>query len=198
MKNKKIVVFDFDGTLTTRDSFIKFAQYSVGIAGLLRAILSNAVYLAAWKCGIMAGGRAKEKLFASLYAGRTHDWLLSHGELFASHIASFERTDIVRALDEHISKGDLIYIVSASMPEWITAWAARHSVPADHVIGTLCEVNNDGIITGRFASCNCYGPEKVNRLRQAVGDLSSYHITAYGDSNGDKEMFATADTAIKV
>lgn len=198
MSRKRLVVFDFDGTLTEKDTFIEFAKMSVGTLGLTRAIIKNAYYLAAWKCRLTAGGYAKEKLFASLYAGKTHEWLKKKGELFATVISDFERADMVNTLDEHISKGDLVYIVSASMPEWITSWASRHSVPTDHVIGTLCEVNNDGIITGKFASCNCYGSEKVKRLSQTVGDLSNYHITAYGDSNGDKEMFAIANTAIRV
>lgn len=195
---KKLVVFDFDGTLTTCDSFVKFAQSSVGIARLVRAVVSNILCLAAWKCRIVAGGYAKEKLFASLYAGYTYEWLVSQGKDFAPKLLELERHCTVKALDGHISHGDLVYIVSASLPEWIIPWASQHSVPQDHVIGTLCEVDGRGMITGRFASPNCYGAQKVLRLIQSVGNLSDYHITVYGDSKGDDEMFDVADVRIRI
>lgn len=196
--SNNLVVFDFDGTLTTRDSFMAFAQKSVGNTQLLRAVLRCVPYLTAWKFRLKAGGYAKEKLFAALYAGRPHKWMEKQGEFFASFIPEFERAEVVKALDEHISNGDEVYIVSASMPEWITPWATRHSIPASHVIGTLCDVNGNGIITGRFASPNCYGVQKVERLQQAVGNLTDFHIIVYGDSSGDKEIFAIANTKIKI
>lgn len=195
---ENLVVFDFDGTLTTCDSFVRFALRSVGKSRFVGAILRCAPYLAAWKCRLISGGRAKERLFAALYAGRSHRWLLEQGKDFAGEIARLERLETVKALDRHIADGDNVYIVSASLNEWIVPWANSHSVPADHVITTICEVNGRGILTGRFASKNCYGAEKVRRLRQVTGDLSKYHITVYGDSKGDRELFAIAQKAIQL
>ena len=137
-------------------------------------------------------------MFAALYAGHSREWLLENGRDFARDIARIERPETVAALDRHIADGDNVYIVSASLSEWITPWANSHSVSSDHVIATICEVSGRGILTGRFASENCYGAEKVRRLRQAVGDLSRYHITVYGDSIGDRELFGIAQEAIHI
>ena len=49
-----------------------------------------------------------------------------------------------------------------------------------------------------ITSPNCYGKEKVNRLKEVEPNRNDYHLTAYGDSRGDKEMFAFADTYYKV
>ena len=61
------------------------------------------------------------------------------------------------------------------------------------MLGTQIEVI-DGILTGRFISPNCYGIEKVRRIKQVlVEPRSHYYIIAYGDSRGDKEMLDYAD-----
>ena len=44
-----------------------------------------------------------------------------------------------------------------------------------------------------FATPNCYGPEKVRRIREVFPDRDNYHLTAFGDSRGDKEMLDYAD-----
>lgn len=72
--------------------------------------------------------------------------------------------------------------------------AGAKSVRYPIVIGTKVEVV-DGRLTGRFLTPNCYGPEKVRRLREVFPDLSDCHLTVYGDSRGDREMLAIADKA---
>jgi phosphoserine phosphatase len=60
------------------------------------------------------------------------------------------------------------------------------------IIATRLEIV-DNRLTGKLASPNCYGPQKVERIRAAL-DLSRYgRIFAYGDSRGDREMLALAD-----
>ena len=53
-------------------------------------------------------------------------------------------------------------------------------------------VIDQGKITGNIDGNNCYGEEKVNRIKQLY-DLNSYSIIyAYGDSSGDRPMLALA------
>ena len=98
----------------------------------------------------------------------------------------------MRVFLSHIERGDDVWIVTASLKDWIAPWAERRGVP---VIGTELEVKN-GMLTGRLATPNCRGREKIVRIRQAV-DLSGYSkVFAYGDSRGDREMLAMADEAV--
>ena len=62
------------------------------------------------------------------------------------------------------------------------------------VLGTQVEVEN-GRLTGRFLTKNCYGQEKVNRMLVLYPNRSEYKLIAFGDSRGDKEMLAFADEA---
>jgi hypothetical protein len=47
-------------------------------------------------------------------------------------------------------------------------------------------------LTGRLLGKNCYGPEKVQRLKTLLGSLEDYVIYTYGDSKGDRELLAIA------
>ena len=78
-------------------------------------------------------------------------------------------------------------IVSASIDNWVQPF-----FPEVKVLGTQIEVVN-GKLTGRFLTKNCYGQEKVNRILALYPNRTDYHLTAYGDSRGDKEMLAFAD-----
>jgi HAD superfamily phosphoserine phosphatase-like hydrolase len=85
------------------------------------------------------------------------------------------------------SEGVEVLIVSASIDNWVQPF-----FPDVKVIGTQVEVR-DGRLTGRFLTKNCYGQEKVNRLLELYPDRREYHLIAYGDSKGDKEMLTFAD-----
>ena len=62
--------------------------------------------------------------------------------------------------------------------------------------GTHLEVK-DGKITGIIEGHNCYGEEKVNRIKEYMQandiERAEYYIYAYGDSQGDKQMMEYAD-----
>ncbi len=199
MEVKRIIaVFDFDGTLVSRDTFIEFALFAVGWPRFVSALLRASIPIALWKAGLWSGGRAKEKLFGRLYAGMRYSEFARRGTEFASRIKGIERGDIVALLDNHIAKGHEVFIVSASMPEWIAGWAGSRGIDRGHVIGTIPEISPDGLLTGRFGSRNCHGDEKVNRLSAVMGDRDECFVYAYGDSDGDLQMLAYADSGTRV
>ena len=79
-------------------------------------------------------------------------------------------------------------VVSASAENWVKPWCDKYGLIC---LATKLEVK-DGIITGKLNGRNCYGDEKVCRIKERL-DLSDYHeIIAYGDSSGDKEMLELA------
>lgn len=118
------------------------------------------------------------------------------GRRFRKEIDHFVRPDMQQMLQQHLSQGHEVYIVSASMAEWIRPWASENGV--NRVIGTKPEVDADGRLTGRFASTNCHGREKVRRLLEREPCRESYDLYAYGDSRGDKEMLEFADHGMKL
>ena len=87
-----------------------------------------------------------------------------------------------------------VFIVSASIDNWVRPFFDIRNLKGVQVLGTQIEVE-DGKLTGRFKSNNCYGKEKVHRIAEALKSFerSEYEIEAFGDSRGDKEMLAFAD-----
>ena len=89
--------------------------------------------------------------------------------------------------------GATVYVVSASIEEWVRPWCYRQGVK--DVLCTKAEIGSDGRLTGQLKGPNCYGQEKVNRLLEVEPRRQSYTLHAYGDSRGDRELMAIAEKA---
>ncbi|HEY6144129.1 MAG TPA: HAD family hydrolase [Flavobacterium sp.] len=111
------------------------------------------------------------------------------GELFAkTKIDKNLNPKIYSALLHHVNSNHDVYIVTASFFEWIEPWSQNHNTK---VIGTKLEIINNKI-AGEFHSKNCYGQEKLNRIKKII-DLSNFdNVYVYGSGNGDKEMLKLA------
>ena len=196
VKKRNIAAFDFDGTLTTRDSFPAFIRYATGTLTFLAGFLLYSPMLVLMKLRLYPGDRAKEQVFSHFFKGWEYKRFQALGRAFANEIECMRNEPVIKRLQEHIAQGDTVYIVSASIREWIEPWS--HKMGVDAVLSTEVEVDADGKLTGRFKTRNCNGEEKVNRLLQVEPQRDTYTLVAYGDSRGDKPLLAIADTGIFV
>ena len=88
----------------------------------------------------------------------------------------------------HRNNGHKLVIVTASIDYWVEPWCRKIDI---ELISTKLQVKNN-IITGLLLSKNCFGPEKVKRIKNKY-QLSDYeYIYAYGNSKGDNEMLKIA------
>ena len=185
---KQVVAFDFDGTLTTRDTLLEFIRYAHSTRAMLLGFLRYAPLLVLMKLRLYPNYKAKQKVFA--YFFRTMPLSAFDGlcQRFAADNRDLLRTQGIKTLEEAAASGAEVLIVSASIDNWVQPF-----FPSVKVLGTQVEVDADGLLTGRFLSKNCYGQEKVNRILQVFPQRADYHLTAYGDSRGDKQLLAWAD-----
>ena len=184
---KKIYAFDFDGTLTTKDTLIEFIRYAKGSMALGLGFLRYAHLLVLMKLGLYPNYKAKQKVFAHFFKDTTIDDFNALCQAFAASSSHLLRQEGATAINQTIKEGAEVVIVSASIDNWVQPF-----FPQVKVLGTQIEVI-DGKLTGRFLSKNCYGQEKVNRILSLYPNRQEYHLTAYGDSRGDKELLAFAD-----
>jgi phosphatidylglycerophosphatase C len=187
---RSIVAFDFDGTLTTHDSFTAFLRWKAEpfayLAGLVRLLPHLLAY-----CVRRDRGRLKAAAAAHFLGGMSAEELSAAAEAFAMERAqSMLRPDAVQAWRNWRAQGALMVIVTAS-PEIMVRPFAR-ALGADMLIGTRLVLDEAGRITGRFDGLNCRGPEKVERLKAAFGE-DIVLAAAYGDTSGDREMLRLAE-----
>jgi HAD superfamily hydrolase (TIGR01490 family) len=95
----------------------------------------------------------------------------------------------MQRINWHKQEGHKVVIVSASFDDVLKNWCDMNALD---LIATKIEVR-DGKLTGKFYSKNCYGPEKVKRVKEKYNLTGFEYIYAYGDSRGDREMLALAD-----
>ena len=184
---KEVYAFDFDGTLTTKDTLIEFIRYAHGSAALLWGLLCYSPLLILMKLHLYPNYKAKQRIFAHYFAGMKMEDFDKLCNKFAEYNRSLLRSGGITAIDEAIAKGVDVIVVSASIENWVAPFFPHVTVAC-----TKIEVT-DGKLTGRFLSKNCYGQEKVNRIAELYPDRSAYRLTAFGDSRGDKEMLDYAD-----
>lgn len=186
---KKIYAFDFDGTLTTHDSFLEFIRYVCGNWALCKGILRYSPLLVLMKLGLYPNWKAKQKVFAYFFKGMPLKDFAQQGRLFALDCQHLLRPQGVDMVKQAQAKDAEVLIVSASIDHWVQPF-----FPEVKVVGTQVEVE-DGCLTGRFLTKNCYGQEKVNRILALYPHRNEYELIAFGDSAGDKELLAFADEA---
>jgi phosphatidylglycerophosphatase C len=193
---RAVAAFDFDGTLIERDSLLPFLQRVCGTAAVVRALALESPRLARVAAGGGNRDLLKARLFGRLLAGRRLVDLDRVVSDYAAHVtARLVRSDMLDVVEWHRREGHELVIVSAS-PELYLVPIGR-LLDFDAVLGTRLEVDEDGRLTGRLTGRNVRGAEKVARLRAHLGE-GSLRLWAYGDSAGDRELFALADVATRV
>ena len=192
----KVFAFDFDGTLTTRDTLIAFIRYACGTLRFLLGFLLHAPLLVLMKLRLYSNGKAKQRLFTWFFRGMPLEAFDALCQSFASTHRHLLRPETVCLLQQALSEGSEVLVVSASIDNWVQPFfSSFHLQPSTlHLLCTQIEVI-DGRLTGRFLTPNCYGQEKVRRIVALHPDRSAYRLTAYGDSRGDRELLAFADEA---
>jgi phosphatidylglycerophosphatase C len=193
---KTLAVFDFDGTLTRRDTLGPFLREVAGTAAFAGALAADAPRLALAGMGMSSRDAAKERMFRRLLRGRLHADLATRGNVYGAQVAaSGLRPEMVARLRWHADAGHEVAIVSASLDLYIDRTAELLGVGT--VLCTRLEVDDDGRVTGALVGGNCRGPAKIRRIREHFGP-SCYELWAYGDSAGDAEMLAAADHPVRV
>lgn len=186
---KKIVAFDFDGTLTSRDTLLMFILHARGMVAFVIGLLYRLPLIVMMKMRLYPNYQAKQKVFSYFFKGMPLEQFNMLCQRFADSHRHLLRPEGVKTLKEAQAAGAEVLIVSASMDNWVQPF-----FPDVKVIGTQVEVA-DGRLTGHFLTKNCYGQEKVNRIMEQYPHREEYHLIAYGDSNGDRELLAFADEA---
>ena len=187
---KALALFDFDGTITTKDSATEFFKF---ISGNRIIYFYKNYFLCLFEI-------VKFKFLGSSYLILKNKRLSVHidgltEKEFKQYCNNFDENIIhelikqsaLQSLYQHKNAGDAVWIVSASYDFLIGNWCRRNGL--SYLVNTTKLENGKIILTSE--ECNFNG--KVTRIIENI-ELSKFeNIYAYGDSAGDEDMLRLAN-----
>ncbi len=197
-----IAAFDFDGTLTRRDTLLPFLACGLGWPRFIWLLLRCSPWLLGFALRLMPNHVAKQKLLCLAFRGKsivemdewTERWL---SQDFSS---SCWRDWTLKRLKAHQAAGHCCVLVSASPDVYLKRVADYLSF--DALLCTEMSVFS-GILTGQMRTPNCYGLEKVKRLQEWCFttyqlDIQNNLSFAYGNCSSDEDMLSIAVVGTKI
>ena len=183
-----LALFDFDGTLTTRETFPDFMRYAVARPRLLAGGVLLAPVVFGYRRGWVAGNPTRASIVQVGLRGVDAVRLRTQGETFARDVLpGVLRPDAMARLQWHRERGDRIVVVSGGLDVYLAPWCATQGV--ELACSVLAE--RGGCITG-YAGPQCVGKEKVRRILALCDPQAYAAIHAYGDTHEDEAMLAMA------
>ena len=154
-----VAAFDFDGTLTRRDTLIPFLVFVRGPWVVSAALLVCLPRLAGMALGGGSRQKAKEQLLRICLRGKSKQELAQAGEAFArQRLPRLMRPEALQRLQWHVSRGDTCVIVSASLDLYLSPWGDENGFQA--VICSRLDFDQRDMATGNLDGANCRGVEK--------------------------------------
>lgn len=186
---KKLYVFDFDGTLTYKDTMFLYLKY-FNPAKYRFQFLKHAPLFVLVKLKLADPESVKKSFIASILKGQTEAKLNDVANQFFEHqYPKLIRDNALDFIDKIKMEQTDSYIVTASLDIWVRPFAEKFGM---QLLATKADFQN-GIFTGKFASKNCNGEEKVVRIKEAINGQKFDKTIAFGDTSGDKPMLKWAN-----
>jgi HAD superfamily hydrolase (TIGR01490 family) len=184
-----LALFDFDGTITTIETFPIFMRRAVPAARLVVGGGVLAPLLAGYKVGVVSGKTMRSAMVGVGLCGVSENGAREVGRRFAhDFLPGVIRPKAIERVQWHKARGDMVVIVSAALDLYLDEWARPFGLD---VVCSRLESRN-GRLTGRYHDGDCCGPQKKARIL-ARYDLKRYaEIYAYGDTIEDEEMLSLA------
>lgn len=158
--HQRIAFFDFDGTITTKDTLLEFIRYSHGRSRFYLGFLVNSPWLVAYKCKVIPNQTAKEKVLGWFFRNWSLDTFQEHCDRFAAQVLpGLIRPKALLEIAKLQASGATVVIVSASPENWISGWAlplkidliaTRLAMAISPVVGTAAIASAPAATTGEI------------------------------------------------
>ncbi|KAA2238518.1 HAD-IB family hydrolase [Chitinophaga agrisoli] len=184
-----IAFFDFDGTITSRDTLFEIIQFQKGNAYFYTGMLLLSPALVLFKLKLISSHNMKQLVLRYFFKGTpVADFRKGCDDFCRQRLPGLLRSQALIAIKNHQAQGHQVAVVTASAQDWVAPWCAAIGISC---IATQLEVKDEQL-TGNILGLNCNGDEKVCRIKNEY-DLAGFEtIYAYGDSSGDKAMLSIA------
>jgi len=184
-----LALFDFDGTITTREMFAEFIHFAAPPRRLRWGRVLLAPLVAGYKLGIVPANTLRAMAVRCAFAGVNLADAQRAGKRFADEVlVTVIRPEALERIQWHKSRGDTVVVVSGALDLYLWHWCEQHG------IGLICSQleTQDGALTGRYQGRQCVRAEKSRRVLASC-DLRDFPVVyAYGDTSEDLDLLALA------
>ena len=188
----QVAAFDFDGTITRRDSFLFFLWKNSKPFPFIINLLKSTFPLLLFLFGKIGRQPLKEKYITLFFKGETLEKMEQRGNKFAEEeLFKIVKKSALKKIEWHRKRGDRLILISASLDIYLKPWAKEQGF--HDTLSSLLEIDSQSRVTGKLLGKNCRGQEKVSQLKKLIGEKENYELWAYGDSDGDEDLLQFAD-----
>ncbi len=186
---KKLYCFDFDGTITKKDTMFSFLKFYNKRKFYLNFI-KHLPFFIMLKLNLAEAERVKKNFVSSILKGEKEKNIQQKAaSFFEENYPSILREKALNFIQNIDRNNSECYLVTASLDIWVKPFSEKLNLK---LLSTQAKFEH-GIYIGEFATKNCNGIEKVNRIKEVIKKQSFNKIIAFGDTSGDKEMLVWAD-----
>jgi HAD superfamily hydrolase (TIGR01490 family) len=183
-----LALFDFDGTVTFKDTFTPFIYFATSRTRIALGRVLLAPMILGYKLGLIAAPRMRAAIARIAFQGRYESEVKALGARYSATLSARVRPEALERIRWHQANGDVVVVVSASLRTYLGNWCEGHQL---ELVCTELE-SKDGVLSGRYAGGDCTGSEKARRVRERY-DVKRYPIIyAYGDTKEDHELLRLA------
>jgi phosphatidylglycerophosphatase C len=188
-KTMSLVFFDFDGTLTNRDTIFPLCLFLARAKPNRWKKTTLMLFMfGLLKSRVITNDRFKRGFCRELLAGDPVNKVGALSKQFVDeNIQNVVNRPVLDKLQGHRQQGDEVYLVSSNFG--FVLRPLRKAWNISGLIATEAEVKS-GRYTGKLVGRVCDGQEKLNRVLERFGHDPVREATAYGDSRGDYQLLA--------
>ncbi len=186
---KKLYCFDFDGTITYKDTMFMYLKF-YDPAKFRLQFLKHVPLFILLKLKLAETEKVKKSFIGSILKGQPKEKIEKKAQEFFEHnypkIVRENAMDFINNIDRNNTQS---LLVTASLDIWAKPFADALKM---QLVSTRAEFKN-GVFTGNFIGKNCNGKEKLNRIKEQIDNSKYDKIIAFGDTSGDKYMLKWAN-----
>jgi phosphatidylglycerophosphatase C len=197
--SQTVAVFDLDGTITKRDSYVGYLLFylrrhprrwpraaAVAAAGALFAV------------GAIGNTTMKTLAMRGILAGAERGEIARWSERFAATcVASMLRPGALQRIEAHRQAGDRLVLATAGLDIYAEPLAQRLGFA--RAVCTRVAWTENGCLAGGLDGANLRGEQKVAAVRHALaGDGDAPFVIAYSDHHSDLPLLRWADRGVAV
>jgi len=199
MDSARIAVFDLDGTITRRDTYVDFLLFCLKRNPLrLLYLPALAAYLFIHKAGFKSNHWLKARYLGAIAGGLNRSQLAEYSEQFVAHTMTKNiKSQALKELCRLREEGCVLVLATASFGFYVRGIASE--LGFDELLCTEALFDREDRLTGKLDGKNCIGPEKASRIRELMKDRAWDTIElGYSDSKVDMPMLEMVGTPLVI